>query len=126
MMSPKKPTDSTASFRGKIYNNITETIGATPLVRLDKLAAAHNCNAQIIGKCEFFNPLGSVKDRIGLNMIEAAEADGRIKPDTVIVEPTSGNTGIGLAMVCASKGYRLIICLPETHSEERRKMLLFL
>ncbi len=124
--NPKSPADSTPSFRGKIYNNITETIGATPLVRLDKLAAAHDCKAQIVGKCEFFNPLGSVKDRIGLNMIEVAEADGRIKPGSVIVEPTSGNTGIGLAMVCASKGYRLIICLPETHSEERRKMLLLL
>ena len=124
--NPKTPTAPAATFRGKIYDNITETIGATPLVRLDKLAAAHNCAAQIVGKCEFFNPLGSVKDRIGLNMIEAAEADGRIKPGVVIVEPTSGNTGIGLAMVCAAKGYRLIICLPETHSEERRKMLLFL
>jgi cysteine synthase A len=134
-MSPKNPTETTDStdftdskvpFRGKIYNNITETIGATPLVRLDKLAAAHNCAAQIVGKCEFFNPLGSVKDRIGLNMIEVAEADGRINSGSVIVEPTSGNTGIGLAMTCAAKGYRLIICLPETHSEERRKMLLLL
>ena len=124
--NPKPPAESAPSFRGKIYNDITETIGATPLVRLDKLAAAHNCKAQIVGKCEFFNPLSSVKDRIGLNMIEVAEADGRIKPGSVIVEPTSGNTGIGLAMVCASKGYRLIICLPETHSEERRKMLLLL
>ncbi|MGA0393678.1 MAG: cysteine synthase A [Rhodospirillales bacterium] len=126
MSSTKSTSDKQPTFRGRIYDNITQTIGATPLVRLDKLAAAHNCQATIVGKCEFFNPLGSVKDRIGLNMIEAAEADGRIGPGAVIVEPTSGNTGIGLAMVCAAKGYRLIICLPETHSEERRKMLLLL
>jgi cysteine synthase A len=110
-------------FRGRIYDNILETIGATPLVRLSRLAAAHGVEADILGKCEFFNPLSSVKDRIGLSMIEALEAEGRIKPETVIIEPTSGNTGIALAFVCAAKGYRLILTMPETMSVERRKML---
>jgi cysteine synthase A len=110
-------------FRGRIYDSILETIGATPLVRLPKLAAAHGAEADIIGKCEFFNPLSSVKDRIGFSMIEALEAEGKIGPETVIVEPTSGNTGIALAFVCAAKGYRLILTMPETMSVERRKML---
>ena len=100
-----------------------ETVGATPLVRLGRLAAAHDAVAELAGKCEFFNPLGSVKDRIGLSMIEALEADGRVGPETTIVEPTSGNTGIALAFVCAAKGYRLILTMPETMSVERRKML---
>jgi cysteine synthase A len=115
-----------SEFRGRIYDSIIDTIGATPLVRLNKLAAAHGSKAQIVGKCEFFNPLASVKDRIGLAMIEAAERDGRIKPGTTLVEPTSGNTGIALAFVCASKGYRLILCMPESMSVERRKMLVLL
>jgi cysteine synthase A len=113
----------TASFRGRIYDSILDTIGATPLVRLDKLAKAHGAKAELIAKLEFFNPLASVKDRIGVAMIEAGEADGSLTPGTVIVEATSGNTGIGLAFVCAAKGYRLILCMPESMSIERRKML---
>ncbi len=110
-------------FRGRIYDSILETIGATPLVRFSRLMSAHGIEADILGKCEFFNPLGSVKDRIGLSMIEALEAAGGIDAETVIIEPTSGNTGIALAFVCAAKGYRLILTMPETMSMERRKML---
>ena len=110
-------------FRGRIYDNVLQTIGATPLVRLSRLAEKHGVKADIIGKCEFFNPAGSVKDRIGLSMIEALEAEGKIAPETVIIEPTSGNTGIALAFVCAAKGYHLILTMPETMSVERRKML---
>jgi cysteine synthase A len=117
---------ATKSFRGRVYDNIVDTIGATPLVRLDKLARDVGAKATIIGKCEFFNPLGSVKDRIGLAMIEAAEKDGRIQPGATLVEPTSGNTGIALAFVAAAKGYRLILTMPESMSVERRKMLLLL
>jgi cysteine synthase A len=113
-------------FRGQVYDNILGTIGATPLVRLSRLAKAHGVKADIVGKCEFFNPLSSVKDRIGVAMIEAAEKAGRIKPSTVIIEPTSGNTGIALAFVCAAKGYKLILTMPESMSLERRKMLLLL
>ena len=113
-------------FRGRVYDSITETIGATPLVRLHRLAQDGGAKADILGKCEFFNPLSSVKDRIGLAMVEAAEAAGRIKPGTVMVEPTSGNTGIALAFVCAAKGYRLILTMPDSMSVERRKMLLLL
>ena len=120
-VAAKSPAQAT--FRGRVYENILETIGATPLVRLAKLKDRHACKADILGKCEFFNPLSSVKDRIGLAMIEALEAEGRIGPDTVIVEPTSGNTGIALAFVCAAKGYRLMLTMPETMSVERRKML---
>src|SRR5438045_4260041 len=112
-----------AEFRGRIYENIVETIGATPLVRLARLAARHGAKADILGKCEFFNPLASVKDRIGLAMIEAAERDGRLRPGTVIVEPTSGNTGIALVFVCAAKGYRLILPMPDRMSIARRKLL---
>lgn len=118
--------DTTAPARGKIYDTITDTIGATPLVRLSGLAKAHNVKANILGKCEFFNPLASVKDRIGYAMIEAAEAAGRIKEGTVLVEPTSGNTGIALAFVAAARGYRLILTMPESMSKERRKMLALL
>ncbi|GAB4372526.1 MAG: cysteine synthase A [Kiloniellaceae bacterium] len=111
-------------FRGRIYDSIVDTIGATPLVRVKRLAEAHGAGkATILGKCEFFNPLASVKDRIGLAMIEALEKDGKLKAGGMIVEPTSGNTGIALAFVCAAKGYRLILTMPETMSEERRKML---
>ncbi|MCB9946949.1 MAG: cysteine synthase A [Rhodospirillaceae bacterium] len=110
-------------FRGKIYDSILDTIGATPLVRLPKLSREHAIQADLVAKLEFFNPLSSVKDRIGLAMIEAMEASGTIGPDTVLVEPTSGNTGIALAFVAAAKGYRLILTMPESMSVERRKML---
>jgi cysteine synthase A len=111
-------------FRGRIYDSVLDTIGATPLVRIAKLAEKHGAKAEILGKCEFFNPLSSVKDRIGLAMIEAMESAGAIAPGrTVLVEPTSGNTGIALAFVAAAKGYRLILTMPETMSVERRKML---
>jgi cysteine synthase A len=113
-------------IRGRVYDSIVDTIGATPLVRLSRLAAHVGVKADILGKCEFFNPLSSVKDRIGLAMIEAAERAGRITANTVLVEPTSGNTGIALAFACAAKGYRLILTMPESMSTERRKMLLFL
>ncbi len=123
----EQPTASEKiSFRGRIYNDLTDTIGATPLVRLSRLSADGPCNADIVGKCEFFNPLASVKDRIGLAMINAAEADGRVGPGAVLVEPTSGNTGIALAFVCAAKGYRLILTMPDSMSVERRKMLALL
>ncbi len=113
-----------AEFRGRVYDSIIETIGATPLVRLSRLMKKHGVEADILGKCEFFNPLSSVKDRIGAAMIEAAEREGRIKPGrTVLVEPTSGNTGIALAFVAAAKGYRLILTMPDSMSTERRRML---
>src|SRR5579864_4710407 len=115
-----------AEFRGRVYDSIVETIGATPLVRLHRLAREAGAKADILAKCEFFNPLASVKDRIGAAMIEAAERAGHIKPGTVLVEPTSGNTGIALAFVCAAKGYRLILTMPDSMSLERRKMLLLL
>ncbi len=115
-----------APGRGRIYQNITETIGDTPLVRLPKLARAHGVDADLIGKLEFFNPIASVKDRIGVAMIEALEKQGKLGPDSIIVEPTSGNTGIALAFVAAQRGYRLILVMPETMSIERRKMLVFL
>jgi cysteine synthase A len=114
---------SGGEFRGRVYDSILDTVGATPLVRLPRLAAAHGCSAELVAKCEFFNPLSSVKDRIGLSMIELMEAEGRIGPNTTIIEPTSGNTGIALAFVCAAKGYRLVLTMPETMSVERRKML---
>ncbi len=127
MQAPKPtPAAPAPEFRGRIYDSIVETIGATPLVRLARLAAAHGAKAEILGKCEFFNPLASVKDRIGVSMIEAAEQAGRIGPNTVLVEPTSGNTGIALAFVCAAKGYKLILTMPDSMSLERRKMLVLL
>ncbi len=113
-----------SEFRGRIYDSIVDTIGATPLVRLKRLADEAGSKAQIVGKLEFFNPLASVKDRIGRAMIEAAEAEGAITPGrTTLVEPTSGNTGIALAFVAAAKGYKLILTMPESMSVERRKML---
>ena len=110
--------------RGRVYDNIAETIGHTPLVRLSKVTAAANVTADILMKLEFFNPLSSVKDRIGVSMIDTLEAQGKITPGkTVLIEPTSGNTGVGLAFVAASRGYRLILVMPETMSIERRKIL---
>ena len=112
--------------RGRVYGSITETIGDTPLVRLDRLAKERGVDAEILLKLEFFNPISSVKDRIGVNMVDAMEADGTLKPGGTLIEPTSGNTGIALAFVAAARGYRLILVMPETMSIERRKMLAFL
>ena len=106
---------------GKIYSDITKTIGETPLVRLNRLTAG--MEATVLVKLESFNPLASVKDRIGVSMIEAAEREGKIGPDTILLEPTSGNTGIALAFVCAARGYRLVLTMPETMSIERRQLL---
>src|SRR5436190_22644125 len=111
---PRKP-------EGRIYNDIIETIGGTPIVRLNRVIPAGG--AMVLAKCEFFNPLASVKDRIGVSMIEAAEKAGKVDKDTVVVEPTSGNTGIALAFVCAAKGYKLILTMPESMSIERRRLL---
>src|SRR5918911_5742937 len=104
-----------ANFRGRIYDDITQTIGATPLIRLRKVT--------VVAKMECFNPLWSVKDRIGVSMIDAAERDGKLKPGGTIIEPTSGNTGIGLAFTAASRGYKLIVTMPESMSLERRRLL---
>ncbi|NWJ24624.1 cysteine synthase A [Rhizobium sp. RM] len=113
--------------RGRVYSSITETIGDTPIVRLDKLAKEKGVKANLLAKLEFFNPIASVKDRIGVAMIEALEAQGKITPGkTTLVEPTSGNTGIALAFAAAAKGYKLILTMPETMSVERRKMLALL
>ena len=120
MSEAKKPG------RGRVYGSITETIGDTPIVRLDKLAAAKGVKANILAKLEFFNPLASVKDRIGVAMIDALTAEGKIVEGATLIEPTSGNTGIALAFVAAARGIRLILVMPETMSIERRKLLKFL
>ncbi|MEX0753266.1 MAG: cysteine synthase A [Xanthobacteraceae bacterium] len=124
----KQPANLAAQTpgRGRVYQSITETIGDTPLVRLNRLPQMKGIKANIIAKLEFFNPLGSVKDRIGVAMIDDMEKKGLIGPDTVLVEPTSGNTGIALAFVAAARGYRLILVMPDSMSLERRKMLLLL
>ncbi len=111
-----------AAPRGRIFEDITQAIGGTPLVRLNHLPAAHGAGAEILAKCEFFNPLSSVKDRIAVSMIDTLQREGRITPDTILVEPTSGNTGIGLAFVCAARGIHLKLVMPESMSIERRKM----
>ncbi|QND51483.1 cysteine synthase A [Phyllobacterium sp. 628] len=117
-------SDARKLGRGRIYNSIVDTIGDTPIVRLDKLAKDQGVGANLLAKLEFFNPIASVKDRIGVALIEALEAQGKATPGkTTLVEPTSGNTGIALAFAAASKGYRLILTMPETMSVERRKML---
>ena len=112
--------------RGKVYDSIIDTIGDTPIVRLPRLSAEYGAKATVLAKLEFFNPIASVKDRIGVAMVEALEDAGRIKADTVLIEPTSGNTGIALAFVAAAKGLKLILCMPESMSIERRKMLALL
>jgi cysteine synthase A len=118
--STKKPG------RGRVYDDITQTVGDTPLVRLNRMAKDAGAVADVLLKLEFFNPVSSVKDRIGVAMIDAAEREGKLLPDTTIIEPTSGNTGIALAFVCAARGYKLILCMPESMSVERRKMLAIL
>ena len=107
----------------RIYKNITELIGGTPLLELTNYERRNGLNATLLAKLEYLNPAGSVKDRIAQAMIDAAEAAGKLKPDSVIIEPTSGNTGIGLAAVAASRGYRIILTMPETMSVERRNLL---
>jgi cysteine synthase len=119
-------TPARKPLRARIYNSIIDTIGDTPLVRLERLPREHGVDAEILLKLEFFNPIASVKDRIGASMIDALEAAGRIKPGGTLIEPTSGNTGIALAFVAAARGYRLLLVMPETMSLERRKMLAFL
>lgn len=107
----------------KIYTSADQLIGKTPLIELTHIEKEYNLQAKLLAKLEYFNPAGSIKDRVGKGMIEAAERDGLLKPDSVIIEPTSGNTGIGLASVATAKGYRCIIVMPETMSEERRKLI---
>ena len=125
-LKEKEYTGLKTKGRGKIYESIVDTIGDTPLVRVKRLGKEAGVVADILAKLEFFNPLASVKDRLAYGMIEAAEQQGKINADTVIVEPTSGNTGIALAFICASKGIKLILTMPESMSVERRKMLKFL
>ncbi len=112
--------------RGRVYGNVLETIGNTPLVRIGRFAQESECQAEVLAKLEFFNPASSVKDRIAVSMLEAMESDGTIGPGSVIVEPTSGNTGIGLAFACAVKGYRCILTMPDSFSVERRRLMRFL
>ncbi len=120
---PDTSSDQHLPGRGRIYASVTETIGDTPVVQLSRLPQLQDINARVLVKLEFFNPLASVKDRIGAAMIDALEAEGRIGPNTVLIEPTSGNTGIALAFVAAARGYKLILVMPESMSIERRRML---
>src|ERR1700761_3696007 len=130
MTAATKPAYDAARFkragRGKVYDSIIDTIGDTPLVRLPRLTADLHPKGEVLAKLEFFNPLSSVKDRIGASMIESLEAEGILKPGSTIIEPTSGNTGIALAFVAAAKGYPIILVMPESMSMERRKMLVLL
>ncbi len=125
-MSDTAPNARSTQGRGKIYPSIVDTIGDTPLVGLPRLSAEYASKARVLAKLEFFNPIASVKDRIGVAMIEGLEATGKISAGSVLIEPTSGNTGIALAFVAAAKGYRLILVMPESMSIERRKMLALL
>jgi cysteine synthase A len=125
-MAATKPLVLDRPLRGRIYDSIAETIGNTPLVRIPKIAAEEGLAADVCLKLEFFNPIASVKDRIGVSMVLALEEAGAIAPGATLIEPTSGNTGIGLAFMCASRGYRLILTMPDSVSIERRKMLGFL
>ena len=126
MASEHRPLIFDRPLRGRIYDSIAETIGNTPLVRIPKILAEEGISADVVLKLEFFNPLASVKDRIGVNMILDLEASGLLKPGGTLIEPTSGNTGIGLAFVAAARGYKLILTMPESVSIERRKMLAYL
>ena len=125
-----KPSATASRFarkgRGRVFDSILDTMGDTPLVRLPRLSAEYNAKGTVLAKLEFFNPMASVKDRIGISMIEALEASGKLKPGGTIIEPTSGNTGIALAFVAAAKGYNIILVMPESMSIERRKMLVLL
>src|ERR1700740_3208252 len=120
-MSNPSASSSSPAFRGRIYDDIPQTIGAPPLIRLRRVVG--DAKATVVAKMENFNPLWSVKDRIGVSMIEAAERDGRVNKDTTIIEPTSGNTGIGLAFTCAGRGYKLVVTMPDPMSLERRRLL---
>jgi cysteine synthase len=125
-----KPSNTSTRYarkgRGRVFDSILDTMGDTPLVRLPRLSAEYNAKGTVLAKLEFFNPMASVKDRIGISMIEALEASGKLKPGGTIIEPTSGNTGIALAFVAAAKGYNIILVMPESMSIERRKMLILL
>ena len=126
MPETPKPLEFDRPLRGRIYDSIAETIGNTPLVRIPRICAEEGVTADICLKLEFFNPIASVKDRIGVSMILELEREGKLKPGGTVVEATSGNTGIGLAFVCAARGYRLILTMPESVSVERQKMLRYL
>src|SRR4051794_37570744 len=126
MATEHKPLVFDRPLRGRIYDNIAETIGNTPLVRIPNITREEGITADVVLKLEFFNPISSVKDRIGVNMIVELEESGQLKPGGTLIEPTSGNTGIGLAFVAAARGYKLILTMPESVSIERRKMLAYL
>src|ERR1700742_3535816 len=126
LSSPEIPDRRHREGRGRIYDSILDTIGDTPLIRLPRLTAELKPKGEVLAKLEFFNPLSSVKDRIGASMIESMEANGVLNSGSTIIEPTSGNTGIALAFVAAAKGYPLILVMPESMSVERRRMLIIL